>query len=373
MIKRAGVFLLTLIFVLCAAACCGGEEPKTTETPATEAPATDVPATDVPATEAPATEAPATDVPATEAPATEAPAADAREAYPIEENTGYRHETYPYLVRTPSAVWYLAADDIALLGEEAYYDGLYAILEYAEADFTDAREALKGYIFEEVQPVIIHTDFCGHEDMAKLPTNGYFTNGTISLYRGWAEAADVLLHEYVHYLTLNRAAHSTAGNYWRESVGEYVSRLVCRNRTADMYYTWGREDQLSEIEAEAKQYGFWDYEEERADTRKLTFLYAQMVLNGDIVGHEYFCIGQKTIVRTQEIQDDPARQDLMYSEAACMMAYLVEAYGRDLVFSNWNSSVMQMEDAFGKTFSELYHEFAEWNAEQCVQMGLITG
>ena len=130
MIKRAGVFLLTLIFVLCAAACCGGEEPKTTETPATEAPATETPATDAPATE----------TPATEAPATEAPAADAREAYPIEENTGYKSETYPYLVRTPSAVWYLAADDIALLGEEAYYDGLYAILEYAEADFADARE-----------------------------------------------------------------------------------------------------------------------------------------------------------------------------------------------------------------------------------------
>ena len=346
MIKRAGVFLLALIFATFAAACGnGGEEPITTEAPKTEAPVT-------------------------EAPTTEAPATDAPEAYSIEENTGYRHETYPYLVRTPSAIWYLAADDIELLGEEAFYAGLYSMLEYAEADFADAREALRGHIFDRIQPVTIRTDFCGHEDMAKLPTNGYFTNGAISLYRGWAEASEVLLHEYVHYLTLNCAAPSTGGNYWRESVGEYVSKIVCRNRTADMYYRWGREDQLSDIEAKAKQNGIWNYEEERVDTKKVTFLYAQMVLKGDLVGHEYFCIGQKTITRTQEIQDAPARQDLMYSEAACMFAYLVETYGRDKMFSLWNSSVMQMESTLGKTFPELYHDWAEWNAEQCVQMGV---
>ena len=50
----------------------------------------------------------------------------------IEENTGFDREKYPYVVHTPSAVWHLSADDIAQLGEKAYYDGLYAILEKQE-------------------------------------------------------------------------------------------------------------------------------------------------------------------------------------------------------------------------------------------------
>ena len=47
----------------------------------------------------------------------------------IEENKGENAGTYPYVVHTKSATWYLAADDIALLGEDAFYEGLYAILE----------------------------------------------------------------------------------------------------------------------------------------------------------------------------------------------------------------------------------------------------
>ena len=54
-----------------------------------------------------------------------------------EENTGRNSDSYPYLVRTPSATWYLSKADIDLLGEDAYYQGLYAILDelYDEALF----------------------------------------------------------------------------------------------------------------------------------------------------------------------------------------------------------------------------------------------
>ena len=49
--------------------------------------------------------------------------------YQAEENTGRDKDSYPYVIRTPYAVWYLSKADIALLGEDAYYEGLYAILD----------------------------------------------------------------------------------------------------------------------------------------------------------------------------------------------------------------------------------------------------
>jgi hypothetical protein len=81
--------------------------------------------------------------------------------YLIEENQQENKATYPYVVHTESSTWYLAKDDIALLGEEDYYAGLTEILEDMEQDFADARAALAGYLQEEIPPVDIFTDFCG--------------------------------------------------------------------------------------------------------------------------------------------------------------------------------------------------------------------
>ena len=58
----------------------------------------------------------------------------------IEVNPGGSRTEYPYMARTASATWYFAADDIALLGEDAFYEGLYQILENQEQDFADACE-----------------------------------------------------------------------------------------------------------------------------------------------------------------------------------------------------------------------------------------
>lgn len=117
----------------------------------------------------------------------------------IEENKGENAASYPYMVHTKSATWYLAADDIALLGEDAFYEGLYATLEDAEADMQDAREALKGYIPDEIAAIDIYTDFCGKAGIAATASAYY--NGSrnfIKLFNGWEIARISLLHEYVH-------------------------------------------------------------------------------------------------------------------------------------------------------------------------------
>ena len=48
--------------------------------------------------------------------------------YQIEENTGDNQKNYPYKVVTESAVLYLGKADIELLGEEAFYEGMYKLL-----------------------------------------------------------------------------------------------------------------------------------------------------------------------------------------------------------------------------------------------------
>ena len=49
-------------------------------------------------------------------------AAEQPDQYSIEENTAENKITYPYIVRTESAIWYLAKDDIALMGEDAFFE-----------------------------------------------------------------------------------------------------------------------------------------------------------------------------------------------------------------------------------------------------------
>jgi len=90
-----------------------------------------------------------------------------RAGYQKEENTGRNKNSYPYIIRMPSAVWYLAKADIELLGEDTYYEGLYAVLDDAEADFADARAALEGYIPQEIPPLDIYTDFCNKAEFSK--------------------------------------------------------------------------------------------------------------------------------------------------------------------------------------------------------------
>ena len=86
--------------------------------------------------------------------------------FAIEENDSKdsgKRATYPYVVRTKYTVWYLAADDIELMGEEAFFAGLEEVLGMVDQDFADARKALEDYISEEVQ----HIDYEWHDDRMK--------------------------------------------------------------------------------------------------------------------------------------------------------------------------------------------------------------
>ena len=130
--------------------------------------------------------------------------------YQKEENTGRDKDSYPCIIRMPYAVWYISKADIELLGEGAYYEGLYATLDDAEADFADARAALAGFISDEIQPIHIYTDFCNKAEASKTADAFYRELGNyIKLFNGWKSARVALLHEYVHYLTMHCAQPRT--------------------------------------------------------------------------------------------------------------------------------------------------------------------
>lgn len=52
-----------------------------------------------------------------------------------------------------------------------------------------------------------------------------------------------------------------------------------------------------------------------------------------------------------------------------MVAYLMETYGKDMVFEN-SKDVNRLETVYGKSFSELYNEWAMWNIQKLEEAGI---
>ena len=287
--------------------------------------------------------------------------------YQKEENTGRDKDSYPYIIRMPFATWYLAKADIELLGEDAYYEGLYAILDEVEADLADAREALKGYIPDEIAPIDIYTDFCGKAGIAANASAYYNGRGNfIKLFNGWKIARISLQHEYVHYLTMHCAQNPTRFGFWAEGIAEYVSNFICKNRLA-------RSENMGFEIAGYPQVMWdlsWNEEENCIDPLKLSYGLGAIAANGGLAGVSYYAVMNETIVRTDEMEKNLKPSELSMFEASGMIAYLVDTYGRDTTFANWNIDPNAMEVVFGKPFSELYRDWAAWNAEQCRIMGM---
>ena len=298
-----------------------------------------------------------------------ASANDPRHKYSIEENSGSRRTTYPYLVRTESATWYLAASDIELLGKDALFEGLYDILQYQEADFADARAALSGYIPEKVEPIDIYTDFCGKAGISKI--GGAYYNqlrNLIKVFNDWEKTKYTLLHEYVHYLTIHCALKPVRHGLFAEGIAEYVSKIVCRDRMLRDYF--GR---LSEEEKSFfVEKGAWDTEEDCLDPPLYMFGTAEAYAKGYAIGEEYLSTSDVPTVRTPEIQENPTAETISHFEAACIMAYLVDTYSEETVFSHMDADPAELETVFGETFPELYGHWKIWNTEHCKELGLTV-
>ena len=296
--------------------------------------------------------------------------AGAEEAgYVKEENTARDAVSYPYLIRTLSAVWHISKADIELLGEDAYYEGLYAVMDLAEADFADARAALEGYIFDEIPPIDIYTDFCNKGELSFIAWAYYDSNrNEIRLFNGWEKACTALQHEYVHYLTMHCADPATPPYYWAESVADYITHYACKNRLARSV-NMGRDFTLDPPEMRE---AIWDEEENCVDPRRAYMVWGIFYTRGYVIGERYFDVRNQWMTRTEDLQGRLTQDMISYYEAAGIMAYLVDTYGRETVFGSWTADPKHLETVFGKTFRELYADWAAWNEEQCIQEGIIV-
>ena len=284
----------------------------------------------------------------------------------IEKNTRDDAATYPYVVHTKSATWYLAADDIALLGEDAFYEGLYSTIELQEQDFADAREALKGYIDEDVPPIEIRTDFSGKAEASALYGAYYHkTRNFIKLFDGWDMAKTTLLHEYVHYLTIHCMQQPTTFGFYAEGVANYISVIVCKNRMARSV-NFGRSEQELAI---FRAGGAWDESENCLDLPKYFYGTAQVYTMGAMNGMEYYSVSDIMELRTDPLAE-PLIWHVSHAESACIMAWLVETCGRDTVLQNLSTAPEDFEAVYGLPFTEVYQNWMAWNTQKCAELGL---
>lgn len=286
---------------------------------------------------------------------------------PLEINTEYQKHLYPYVVHGKAANWYLAKADIDEFGLEAMCEGLSGTMEALEADYADARDALSGYLTEEIPVIRICTDFCDHAAISR-EAGAYFNGRSnfIKVFHSWTMAKAALLHEYVHYLTFPCANTSIRFGFWAEGIAEYVSVFVCRNRM----FRLASMEIPEEVRTEMQAAGVLDPVDGTADEILTYLVTAQLYLRGDAVGTSYYAVANETIERTEAIQQNPEPNQLSYFEAASMVAYLVETYGEDTVFSHWDSDPADFETIFGLGFPELYQAWAAWNTRQCEAAGI---
>ena len=312
------------------------------------------------------------------------PAARTAGGYAVVPNGDVKAEVYPYMVRTENSVWYLAAADLEMLGEEAFYAGLEDVLQYFELDAADARRALAGRIPEDIPPVEIRTDFANQDEVAQR-YSAYYNQpfNLIQIFHGWKWAKLALLHEYVHYLTFWCAEKKTPFGFYGEAVAEYVSRIVCENRMclSDKYGYWDDPEGMAILRA----WGVWDEKRDNLDYAKYVLCVSDAFARGLYDGESYGSVGQNALTRTADKRLPARVNDLSYTEAVSLALYLIETYGEDKFLDNWDLPADRVAAAFldrqglssrktgglnSLSENELLAAWSAWNAEKCAELGI---
>ena len=291
-------------------------------------------------------------------------------SWPVERAEGPSAASYPYILRTENAVWHLSKDDMELLGEEAYCEGLERILQDQEADFAEAQALLSPWLREEIPPIDIFTDFCGHAEGDEM--FGAFYRGShrdIRLFHNWDMAAVSLLHEYVHYLTFSCTDDPVSEGLFAEGVAEYVSRFACRNRMFRIAAFYGMSEDDKRLAGE------WNLLDEDGclDPARQYFYLAEEIKSPAGLGMKYNTITNAIMVRDERINQNPSYTTISYYEAGSILAYLVDRFGEELVFGNWGMDPYDLKEVFGEDFSALYRDWDNWNRAKCHELRIAFG
>lgn len=266
-------------------------------------------------------------------------------------------EEYPYVLSDTEANWYFHPDDVKEYGYKTFVEEYLTVKEFMALDFSDARELFEKYLPEELPVVDIRTMF-HKEDAAEGGI--YFPAGNyIALYYDWEQAKSALLHEYVHYLTIGVTEMICTSGAFAEGIAEEAAVWGCENRLRALMLSNMPETEQMEGTA------FWDNEKERVTAERMTYIIAQNFYAGFFEGTSYFTVSEYATERPEKIEHIGL---LSYQEMASLTHYLIELYGRDAVYESYYN-LESFETFIGKEFVELYDEWAEWNLEQCHELG----
>lgn len=285
----------------------------------------------------------------------------------IEVNHSTTKGIYPYVLRTESVNMFLAADDIEKLGKDEFFNGLKDISDLMEQDFAEARQVLAPYISGDIPAVDVITDFCNHDSYSSF-FGAYYSVGHIKCFYDWNATKTSLLHEYIHYLTLCCADTKATDEFMKEGIAEYISKLRCENRMArSINYMLSEKAIQNYID-----HGACTSDGKSIDYVKRYYCDAQLFVEGYEVGRQYstVSIGNTIATRTEEMQNNPNKSNASYPEAACIISYLVETYSEEAVLGNMGMSATNFEDIFGKSYPEIYKDWAEWNTQKCDELGI---
>lgn len=287
--------------------------------------------------------------------------------YLLENNEGNNASSYPYVIHTPSATWYLSAEDMAAQGEDAFFSGLEQLLQNQETDFAEARAVLAPYLQEEIPPIDIYTDFCGHAEESAIFGAYYNANRReIRVFQNWDTAAYALLHEYVHYLSFSCTEHPITEGFFAEGVAEYVSCFACENRMKRAAFSSVSAEELDF----ARRMGIWDGETDSVDLARWYLYMAEKSRDPSILGVKYTAVSGALITRTEMINENPSFGNISYYELGGMFAYMVDTYGADAVFGNWDKELTDLPELFGNDFTGLYWDWLDWNRAQRESLGI---
>lgn len=285
---------------------------------------------------------------------------------PFVRNLSDNRVTYPYLVHTDSAEWYLSLADVQGMGYADFIAGFAETLTVQEPDFSQARTVLQDWIDSDIPAVRIYTDFEDKSETSRFLGAFYSQGNYIKLFHSWQQAQYNLLHEYVHYLTIKHAKNKAASGFWGEGIAEEVAVWECENRLADLFW---KKVTTEEEAKRLKQFHMWDDGKETVNARLQQMCEAACMYLGYGDGWEYLSIGQELLTSSADRAESIRPGQLSYSEAAGMMAYLMEEYGRDMVYANCHDS-NRIHTAFDKPFPELYDAWGKWNIRQCEEAGI---
>ena len=288
--------------------------------------------------------------------------AKAGRVYSVEKNPVTSLKTYPYRVVSDSFELYLSQEDLDALDQDTYFDEMNRFLENLEEDLTEAREFLKDYLKEEVPPIRIFAYFTKPSPSA---AGMYIIEyQQIMLYSSWGVAARCILHEYVHYLTLECSKYIPTTNFWCEGIADYVSALVCENKTARSFYYDLDDDSVAFFAARR----YLD-EDGMFNIRKYHYGNAAVLDMPYNRGQQYHPVSGKEKTMTEMVQQNPTMDTLSYSQAACFIEYLVDRFGKDKVIRHMVPAT-QFRALYGKNFKDLYNEWKQENLKKCAEMNL---